>query len=246
MCSSAPKRQSRFSIKTPGVAAVPQQTTELSNIQQYASISATVQQQLQQLTGLQNSSLLGLLGGALPTPQGPKESRELFVGNVLASGVTDSILKDFLNGAMRQVGLVKGPDDPIVSCRMNAKFSFIELRTAEDCNNALNLNGIPFLGQCLKISRPSKYAGPATPAKTWQELTGQAAHEASVAAVATSDPNTKIYRYDSALVSSSFDVGDHNFTCLIRILASSLQNATSDCSAVISLDSLPYRRSYFS
>ncbi len=40
-------------------------------------------------------------------------------------------------------------------------------------NQALNLNGIPFLGAILKVSRPSKYAGPVYPAKTWQELTGQ-------------------------------------------------------------------------
>eukprot|EP00429_Kryptoperidinium_foliaceum_P068669 CAMPEP_0176064266 /NCGR_PEP_ID=MMETSP0120_2-20121206/32053_1 /TAXON_ID=160619 /ORGANISM="Kryptoperidinium foliaceum, Strain CCMP 1326" /LENGTH=285 /DNA_ID=CAMNT_0017397839 /DNA_START=227 /DNA_END=1084 /DNA_ORIENTATION=+ len=41
-------------------------------------------------------------------------------------------------------------------------------------NRALNLNGIPFLGAVLKVSRPSKYAGPPMPTKTWQDLTGQA------------------------------------------------------------------------
>lgn len=56
---------------------------------------------------------------------------------------------------------------------MNAKFCFIELRSAEDCSAALNLNGIPFMGQCLKISRPAKYAGPPTPALTWQENTAK-------------------------------------------------------------------------
>jgi splicing factor U2AF subunit len=40
-------------------------------------------------------------------------------------------------------------------------------------NQALQLNGIPFLGAVLKVSRPSKYAGPVYPTKTWQELTGQ-------------------------------------------------------------------------
>jgi RNA recognition motif. (a.k.a. RRM, RBD, or RNP domain) len=37
----------------------------------------------------------------------------------------------------------------------------------------LSLNGIPFLGAVLKISRPSKYTGPPMPARTWQSLTGQ-------------------------------------------------------------------------
>ncbi|KAL3934106.1 MAG: hypothetical protein SGARI_003532, partial [Bacillariaceae sp.] len=47
-------------------------------------------------------------------------------------------------------------------------------------NKALNLNGIPFLGAVLKVSRPSKYAGPPTPPKSWQELTGQALPQGAV------------------------------------------------------------------
>ena len=79
---------------------------------------------------------------------------------------------------------------------MNAKFCFIECRTVEDCNNALNLNGIPFMGQNLKIARPSKYAGPVTPAKTWQELTGQqvVATDATAPTATSGDPNTKLCR----------------------------------------------------
>ena len=41
-------------------------------------------------------------------------------------------------------------------------------------SSPLNLNGIPFLGAILKVSRPSKYAGPHVPTRSWQELTGQA------------------------------------------------------------------------
>jgi len=37
----------------------------------------------------------------------------------------------------------------------------------------LNVNGIPFLGASLRVSRPSKYAGPHIPSQTWQQLTGQ-------------------------------------------------------------------------
>lgn len=111
--------------------------------------------------------------------------------------------------------------------RVNAKFAFIELRSIEECNNALSLNGIPFMGQTLKVrlslllllqlrsrprascwcycarpprlltnsptstvkvGRPSKYAGVHTPARTWQELTGQLRDETVV------DPSTKLYR----------------------------------------------------
>jgi hypothetical protein len=79
---------------------------------------------------------------------------------------------EFLNAAMRHTGLYTGPDglEPIVTCRLNSKFAFIETRTAADATNAMNLNNIPLLGNLLKIGRPSKYFGPITPHKDWQEL----------------------------------------------------------------------------
>ena len=158
------ERRSRFSDKPPDMTADGSQADLSALVTNIASIINA------QSSGAQSS----ILSARIAPPVTPKESRELFVGNVLASGVSDSVLKEFLNSAMRQVGLVTGPEDPIVTCRMNAKFSFIELRTPEDSKLALNLNGIPFMGQCLKISRPSKYVGPLYTPKTWQEITGQA------------------------------------------------------------------------
>lgn len=84
------------------------------------------------------------------------------------------LLLHFLNMAMRRVKLCGPQETPILNCRVNTKFAFIELTSAEMANTALNMNGIPFLGAVLKVSRPSKYAGPHVPAKTWQQLTGQA------------------------------------------------------------------------
>lgn len=84
------------------------------------------------------------------------------------------LLLQFLNGAMRRVRLCAPNETPIVNSRVNSKFAFIELSSSEMANEALNLNGIPFLGAVLKVSRPSKYAGPPIQSKTWQELTGQA------------------------------------------------------------------------
>jgi RNA recognition motif. (a.k.a. RRM, RBD, or RNP domain) len=84
------------------------------------------------------------------------------------------LLLQFLNGAMRRVHLCGPRDTPVLNCRVNSKFAFIELVSPEMANHALNLNGIPFLGALLKVSRPSKYAGPPVPTRTWQELTGQA------------------------------------------------------------------------
>jgi len=100
-----------------------------------------------------------------------KVNRELFVGNT-PPGTSEMLLLQFLNGAMRRVKLCPEEASPIVQCRVNAKFAFVECQNQEDANLVLNLNGIPFLGASLKVSRPSKYTGPFFPAKSWQELTG--------------------------------------------------------------------------
>ncbi|CAB9516091.1 U2AF 65 kDa subunit [Seminavis robusta] len=101
-----------------------------------------------------------------------KINRELFVGNT-PPGTSELLLLHFLNAAMRRVNLCQPNETPILNCRVNTKFAFIELVHAEVANRALSLNGIPFLGAVLKVSRPSKYTGPPMPAKTWQSLTGQ-------------------------------------------------------------------------
>ena len=102
-----------------------------------------------------------------------KINRELFVGNT-PPGTPELLLLHFVNAAMRRVGLCQPHETPVLNSRVNNKFAFIELISADMANKALNLNGIPFLGGVLlKINRPSKYMGPVIPAKTWQELTGQ-------------------------------------------------------------------------
>lgn len=100
-----------------------------------------------------------------------KINRELFVGNT-PPGTSEALLREFLNGALKRVGLAAANHTPVLVARVNEKFAFIECASADDANKALNLNGIPFLGSCLKVSRPSKYSGPHVPAQTWQELTG--------------------------------------------------------------------------
>jgi len=69
--------------------------------------------------------------------------------------------------------MVKGEGDPIIETRVSGKFAFVQLRSIEETNNMLNLNGIPYEGANLRIGRPSKYTGPVTPAVTWHELMGQ-------------------------------------------------------------------------
>lgn len=101
-----------------------------------------------------------------------KINRELFVGNT-PPGTSELLLLHFVNSAMRRVGLCQPHETPVMNSRVNSKFAFIELVSAEMANRAMSLNGIPFLGAVLKVSRPTKYMGPNVPTKTWQDLTGQ-------------------------------------------------------------------------
>ena len=88
-------------------------------------------------------------------------------------GTTELLLLHFFTTAMRRVNLCGPNETPILSCRVSQKFSFIETSSPAMANAALNLNGIPFVGAVLKVSRPSKYIGPNVPSQTWQQLTGQ-------------------------------------------------------------------------
>jgi splicing factor U2AF subunit len=102
-----------------------------------------------------------------------KINRELFVGNT-PPGTSEMLLLQFLSAALRRVKIVGPQATPILNCRVNSKFAFIELTSAELANKVLDISGIPFLGAVLKISRPSKYVGPKVQSKTWQQITGQA------------------------------------------------------------------------
>jgi splicing factor U2AF subunit len=109
------------------------------------------------------------------------------VGNT-PENTQEGQLMAFLNQALQQVNLCTAPGNPIIQCRVSQKFAFVELRSIEEANACLNITGIPFGGNMLKIGRPSKYTGPSVQTSTWQQLTG-----AQLDPSAT-DPNTKIYR----------------------------------------------------
>ena len=117
---------------------------------------------------------------ALPLLNNPNEklNRELFIGNT-PPGTSELLLQHFVNAAMRRVGLCPPHETPVLNARVNNKFAFVELNSADSANQCLHLNGIPFLnGTFLKVSRPSKYVGPPTVTTvSWQQLTGQDASQ---------------------------------------------------------------------
>lgn len=115
----------------------------------------------QQLTGQAQ-------GGQMIDPT-TKVYRELFVGNT-TDDMNEVELQEFLSAAMLRVGLTTAEGSPILSTRLSGKFAFVELRSIEETNNMLNLNGIPYMGQNLRVGRPSKYNGPPVPHLDWNEL----------------------------------------------------------------------------
>jgi len=108
-------------------------------------------------------------GASVPQHMDPatKTRRELYIGNV-PEGVNELQLQQFLSQAMLQTKLNSSPE-PIIQCRISGRFAFVEFRSIEDCNRAMNLNGIPLLNMPLRIGRPRAYEGPTTAHGTWQE-----------------------------------------------------------------------------
>jgi hypothetical protein len=85
--------------------------------------------------------------------------------------MTEAHIKDFIGGALMQMGLsCSGNENPVVQVRVNQKFSFIEFRTMEEAANSLNFNGIPFMSQQLQLKRPSKFDGTTINYFSWDEL----------------------------------------------------------------------------
>ncbi|CAN0029588.1 unnamed protein product, partial [Choristocarpus tenellus] len=118
------------------------------------------------LTGQQE--VPGVTADGSGPPYADRLNCEIFVGNI-PSETPGPTLQEYLGGAMVQVGLAKSPN-PILSIRMNARFAFLEMRSAADADAALNLDGIPFGGAALSVGRPKKYEGPNTPHKTWFDV----------------------------------------------------------------------------
>jgi hypothetical protein len=96
-----------------------------------------------------------------------KVFRELHIGNT-APGLTPPQLQQFLNAAMHQGELITlEPGMCVTTARCAGKFAFAEFRSVEECNNALNLNGIVLMGRPLRVARPRNYTGPEITGTPW-------------------------------------------------------------------------------
>lgn len=95
--------------------------------------------------------------------------REIYIGG-FTSEILESMLISFIWSALQRLCLTISPSNPILQCRLHSRFAFLEFRTSQEAANCLNLNGIPFMGQTLKVSRPTPYPGPNISFYSWGDL----------------------------------------------------------------------------
>lgn len=109
--------------------------------------------------------LPGVVPGAAIAAQFPmagghvaRQARRLYVGGI-PFGATEQNMMEFFNAQMRTAGLSQAPGDPILAVQINMdkNFAFLEFRSVDETSQALAFDGIQFMGQSLKIRRPSDY-----------------------------------------------------------------------------------------
>lgn len=132
------------------------------------------------------------------------------------------LLKTFLGGALQEMGLsCSGTENPLMQVRVNGKFSFAEFRTMEEAANSLNLNGIPFMNQSLKLSRPSKFeANTLCTFFSWDELLKK--FMSGELKLMTAGPTSQVIRIDNMV--SSTELNDSALTEEV------VQDTISECS----------------
>jgi hypothetical protein len=136
--------------------------------------------------------------------------------------MTDVLIKNFLGGALQEMGLsCSGTENPIVQVRVNGKFSFAEFRTMEEAANSLNLSGIPFMNQSLKLSRPSKFeANTLCTFFAWDELLKKFIN--GELKLITAGQTSRVIRIDNMV--SPLELNDAALTEEV------VQDTTSECS----------------
>jgi len=87
-----------------------------------------------------------------------RQARRLYIGGV-PFGATEEAMMEFFNQQMHMAGLATGPGNPVLAVQINLdkNFAFLEIRSVEESSAALAFDGINFMGQSLKIRRPSDY-----------------------------------------------------------------------------------------
>lgn len=118
-----------------------------------------------QAAGQLPTPVLGLTPTATIAAQYPmaggyftRQARRLYIGGV-PFGATEEAMMEFFNQQMHMAGLATGPGNPVLAVQINLdkNFAFLEIRSVDEASSALAFDGINFMGQSLKIRRPSDY-----------------------------------------------------------------------------------------
>jgi len=85
-----------------------------------------------------------------------KKDVELYVIN-LPGDLTEEQIKELLNTALISIEANDKIGNPIIKATKgkNGNFFILEFRTANECKNAINLNGMKILNRKLKIGQPN-------------------------------------------------------------------------------------------
>ena len=98
--------------------------------------------------------------------------RELYFGNVQGGDpMTDQNLKAFIEECFTVGKLLIMSGCPVQKVRSSQKFAFVEFRSIQETNNAMNLHGSYFNGKVISVARTKTYTGPYTKSVTWSEFT---------------------------------------------------------------------------
>jgi len=144
-------RRRRFRYDSP-----PKEEAIIANLHGLTDEAATYRQ-MKELTAIADA------GTAAARAEQQRQAKELYIGNI-PPGIAVFALIDRLNDVLVEMGATTMPGKPIVSGWLGGQgqFAFLQLRTTEECNNALSLNGYTFDGFQLKVGRPKGAMGTLT------------------------------------------------------------------------------------
>lgn len=118
---------------------------------------------------------------------GGKKAREVYVGNLAIGMVTDQMLKDFFNTALKGLVPQESATDAVMSVWMapDMKYTFVEMRTADLATASMALDKVELCGRALNVGRPSGYVAP-TPIGGMNSMIGMAAMQAPMSGMMAS------------------------------------------------------------
>ncbi|MEW5312395.1 MAG: hypothetical protein WDW38_004034 [Sanguina aurantia] len=146
--------------QAPAPAMAMDPNPQLTAMQTMAAIQQ--QQQLQRQLLAQQLLLQNSAASGQTALQANRKQREVYVGNLAIGSVTADMLKELFNAVLAQ--MVQDPisNPPVMETKLDAsgRFGFVELRTIELADAAVQLDKLELCGRPMNVGRPKGYAEP--------------------------------------------------------------------------------------